>query len=80
MRYDRASLLEVRKKVGIVFQDPDTQLFSSSVRQEISFGPLNLGLSREVTEQRVRQAMEDTGILDLQDKPTHCLLYTSRCV
>jgi len=75
VRYDRASLLEVRKKVGIVFQDPDTQLFSSSVRQEISFGPLNLGLSREVTEQRVRQAMEDTGILDLQDKPTHFLSY-----
>ncbi len=75
VRYDRASLLEVRKKVGIVFQDPDTQLFSSSVKQEISFGPLNLGLSRELTEQRVRQAMEDTGILDLQDKPTHFLSY-----
>jgi cobalt transport protein ATP-binding subunit len=75
VRYDRASLLEVRKKVGIVFQDPDTQLFSSSVKQEISFGPLNLGLSREATEQRVRQAMEDTGILDLQDKPTHFLSY-----
>ncbi|MDD4675749.1 MAG: cobalt-precorrin-5B (C(1))-methyltransferase CbiD, partial [Syntrophaceticus schinkii] len=75
VRYDRASLLEVRKKVGIVFQDPDTQLFSSSVRQEISFGPLNLGLSKDVTEKLVRQAMEDTGIVNLQDKPTHFLSY-----
>lgn len=75
VRYNHTSLLDVRKKVGIVFQDPDTQLFSSSVKQEVSFGPLNLGLSREVTEQRVRQAMEDTGILDLQDKPTHFLSY-----
>ena len=75
VRYDRASLLDVRKKVGIVFQDPETQLFSSSVRQEISFGPLNLGLSKEVTEKRVCQAMEDTEILDLQDKPTHFLSY-----
>lgn len=75
VRYDRTSLLDVRKKVGIIFQDPDTQLFSSSVRQEISFGPLNLGLSRDLAEKRVRQAMEDTGILDLQDKPTHFLSY-----
>lgn len=75
VRYDHASLLNVRKKVGIVFQDPDTQLFSSSVRQEISFGPLNLGLSRDVVEERVNKAMEDTGILDLQDKPTHFLSY-----
>jgi cobalamin biosynthesis protein CbiD len=75
VRYDHASLLEVRKKVGIVFQDQDTRLCSSSVRQEISFGPLNLGLSRELTEQRVCQAMEDTGILDLQDKSTRFLSY-----
>lgn len=75
IRYDHASLLEVRKKVGIVFQDPDTQLFSASVRQEISFGPLNLGLPRDVVLRLVNKAMEETDITDLQDKPTHFLSY-----
>lgn len=73
--YKHANLLEVRKKVGIIFQDPETQLFSSSVRQEISFGPINLGLSRPEVEARVDQAMADTGISDLKDKPTHFLSY-----
>ncbi len=75
VRYDHASLLELRKKVGVVFQDPETQLFSASVRQEISFGPLNLGLPREAVLQRVHKAMQDTGILELQDRPTHFLSY-----
>ena|GEM_PF-5638 len=75
VRYSHKALLELRKKVGIVFQDPDTQLFSASVRQEISFGPLNLGLPREEVLERVNRAMADTGILDLQDKPTHFLSY-----
>ena len=71
---DRASLLDVRKRWGLFFRTRRPSS-SSSVRQEISFGPLNLGLSKEVTEKRVRQAMEDTEILDLQDKPTHFLSY-----
>ena len=75
IHYNHKALLELRKKVGIVFQDPDTQLFSASVRQEVSFGPLNLGLPREVVLERVNRAMADTGILDLQDKPTHFLSY-----
>lgn len=75
VRYDHASLLELRKRVGIVFQDPETQLFSASVKQEVSFGPLNLGLPREIVAQRVHRAMQETGILDLQDKPTHFLSY-----
>ena len=47
MEYTRKSLLEVRRKVGIVFQEPDDQLFSASVFQEISFGILNLGVDEE---------------------------------
>jgi len=73
--YHHTALLELRKKVGIVFQEPDTQLFSASVRQEVSFGPLNLGLSREEAEERVNEAMEATDILDLRDRPTHFLSY-----
>lgn len=75
VNYDRKGLLELRKNVGIVFQDPDSQLFSASVFQEISFGPLNLGLPEQVVRERVKQAMTDTGIEGVKDKPTHMLSY-----
>ncbi|MGB9662555.1 MAG: energy-coupling factor ABC transporter ATP-binding protein [Moorellaceae bacterium] len=75
LRYDRTSLAGLRQKVGIVFQDPDTQLFSASVMQEISFGPLNLGLPPEEVRRRVEQAMAAADITDLAEKPTHFLSY-----
>ncbi len=75
VRYNHTSLLNLRKNVGIVFQDPETQLFSSSVWQEISFGPVNLGLPKEKVWERVNQAMAEAGITDLRDKPTHFLSY-----
>ncbi len=73
--YKNKALIELRKKVGIVFQDPDSQLFSSSVYQDISFGPLNLGLSEHEVKARVKQALFDTETTDLEDKPTHLLSY-----
>jgi cobalt/nickel transport system ATP-binding protein len=73
--YKNKALIELRKKVGIVFQDPDSQLFSASVYQDISFGPLNLGLSEEEVIERVKQALTDTETTDLEDKPTHLLSY-----
>ena len=73
--YKNKALIDLRKKVGIVFQDPDSQLFSSSVYQDISFGPLNLGLSEQEVEVRVEQALIDTETTDLEDKPTHLLSY-----
>ncbi|KGK88729.1 cobalt ABC transporter ATPase [Desulfosporosinus sp. HMP52] len=73
--YKKKALIELRKKVGIVFQDPDSQLFSASVFQDISFGPLNLGLSEEEVMERVRKAMLDTETTDLEEKPTHLLSY-----
>ncbi|MGI6286255.1 ATP-binding cassette domain-containing protein [Neomoorella humiferrea] len=75
INYSHKALTDLRRQVGIVFQDPDSMLFSASVRQEISFGPLNLGLGREEVGQRVEAAMAVTGITDLQDKPTHFLSY-----
>ncbi|PUU90415.1 energy-coupling factor ABC transporter ATP-binding protein, partial [Halanaerobium sp.] len=68
-------LQNLRKNIGIVFQDPDMQLFSSSVFQEISFGPLNLGLSEIQTRERVDEAMQIMEITDIKDKPTHLLSY-----
>ncbi|WP_258360579.1 energy-coupling factor ABC transporter ATP-binding protein [Moorella sulfitireducens] len=73
--YSHKALINLRRQVGIVFQDPDSMLFSASVRQEISFGPLNLGLARDEVAQRVEAALVATGIADLRDKPTHFLSY-----
>lgn len=75
VRYDHRSLMQLRRQVGIVFQDPDSQLFSASVFQEISFGPMNLGLPREEVRRRVEAAMRSTEITELKDKPTHLLSY-----
>lgn len=71
--YSRKGLLELRKKIGIVFQDPDNQLFSASVMQEISFGALNLGLPEEEARERVEKVIADLNITLFRDKPTHFL-------
>lgn len=73
LAYDRKSLLSLRKQVGIVFQDPDSQLFSANVLQDISFGPQNLGLSKEDVLRRVEWAMKQTETTAFKDKPTHFL-------
>lgn len=71
--YSRKGLLNLRSKVGIIFQDPDNQLFSASVYQEISFGILNLGISKEDARQRVEQVIEHLEITPFRHKPTHAL-------
>lgn len=73
MSYDRHSLKRLRQQVGLIFQNPDDQLFSASVAQDISFGPLNLGLSEAAARQRVQQAAEICEITHLLDRPTHAL-------
>lgn len=75
IEYKKRFIRELRRKIGIVFQDPDDQLFSASVRGDISFGAVNLGLSKDEVKQRVDEAMERVGIADLQDKPTHALSF-----
>ena len=71
--YSKKGLLDLRGKVGIVFQDPDNQLFSASVTQEISFGALNIGLSEEEARREVAEVIETLEITDFQNKPTHSL-------
>lgn len=73
--YSRKGLRDLRKSVGIVFQDPDSQLFSASVLQDISFGPINMKLPEEEVRKRVNAAMDRIGISHLKDKPTHCLSF-----
>ena len=50
LKYDKKSLIKFRQKVGIVFQNPDDQLFAPTVEEDVAFGPLNLGLSQEETQ------------------------------
>jgi len=73
--HNHSALKELRKKVGIVFQDPDTQLFSASVLQEVSFGPLNLKLPEDIVQKRVENALCSLDIFHLKDRPTHFLSY-----
>ena len=58
----KKKLLEVRKKVGLVFQYPEYQLFEETVEKDIAFGPQNLGLSESVVSERVIDAMELVGL------------------
>ena len=73
MKYDKKTLLEVRQKVGIVFQDPNDQLFAPTVKEDVAFGPMNLGLSYEEVEKRVDEALELVGMKKFKDKTPHHL-------
>lgn len=73
LTYDRRGLVNLRRQVGLVLQNPDEQLFSASVRQDISFGPLNLGLDEGAARQRVDEAAALCEITELLDRPTHAL-------
>ena len=73
LSYRKKDLLSLREKVGIVFQDPDMQLFCASVYQEISFGPLNLGLPREEAAREVEAVIRRLGITPFRHRPAHAL-------
>ncbi len=66
---DRATVMEIRRRVGIVFQDPDDQLFMTTVREDVAFGPRNLGLDAGEIERRVAAAMAAVDVTDLADRP-----------
>lgn len=76
--YDRKGLTRLRTTVQLVVQDPDDQLFAASVAQDVSFGPLNLGLSDAQVRTRVDEALDALGIGALADRPTHLLSYGQR--
>jgi len=73
IKYDRETLLEVRQKVGIVFQDPNDQLFAPTVKEDVAFGPMNLGLEYEEVERRVDEALTMVGMEQYKDKTPHHL-------
>lgn len=67
------TLPQVRRTVGMVFQDPDDQLFMPLVHDDVGFGPLNLGLSREEVEARIESALVTVGAAHLRDRPSYRL-------
>lgn len=73
--YGRRFLNGWRRRVGLVLQEPDDQLFAATVEQDVSFGPLNLGLSADEAARRVREALAALRIAQLADRPTHALSF-----
>ncbi|MEW6594496.1 MAG: ABC transporter ATP-binding protein [Thermodesulfobacteriota bacterium] len=69
----RTTLPEIRRSVGMVFQDPDDQLFMPTVFEDVAFGPLNLGLPPEEVERRVDDALARVGAGGLRQRPPHHL-------
>jgi cobalt/nickel transport system ATP-binding protein len=74
----KANHQEIRRRVGIVFQDPDDQLFMPTVRQDVAFGPANMGVRGHALDQRVHDALEQVGMAEYADRPPHHLSFGQR--
>ncbi|KRO32327.1 MAG: energy-coupling factor ABC transporter ATP-binding protein [Candidatus Nanopelagicaceae bacterium] len=72
------SIKSIRHKVGIVFQDPDDQLFMPTVGQDVAFGPYNAGLRGLELEKAVKEALELVGMSEFIDRPPHHLSFGQR--
>jgi cobalt/nickel transport system ATP-binding protein len=75
---DKPSLPEIRRRVGLVFQDPDDQLFMPTVGEDVAFGPRNLGLPEEQVAARVAEALEQVGMAGFAARPPHHLSFGQR--
>ena len=71
--YEKAELLKVRQKVGIVFQDPNDQLFAPTVKEDVAFGPMNLGLDYDEITKRISESLKMVGMEGFEDKTPHHL-------
>ena len=74
----KPNLREVRRRVGLLFQDPDDQLFMPTVAEDVAFGPANLGLHGEELELRVKKALDAVGMADAAERPPHHLSFGQR--
>ncbi|WP_048190101.1 ATP-binding cassette domain-containing protein [Methanobacterium sp. SMA-27] len=73
VNYNKKELMKIRQKVGIVFQNPDDQLFAPTVVEDVAFGPMNMGLSKDDVESRVQEALSRVGMEGFEKKPPHHL-------
>ena len=67
------NILDVRRTVGVVFQDPDDQIFAPTVKQDVAFGPMNLGLPAGEIEKRVRESLETVRLTGFEERAPHHL-------
>ncbi|MGL5328622.1 MAG: energy-coupling factor ABC transporter ATP-binding protein [Peptostreptococcaceae bacterium] len=75
LKYNKRSLYDLRKEVGIVFQDPEKQIFYSMVYDDIAFALRNIGVPEDIIKQRITRALEAVNGLDFIDRPVHFLSY-----
>jgi len=73
LEYKAKALLNLRKRVGFVFQDPNDQLFASTVKQDVAFGPLNLGYPQDKVKELVDEALKTVSMSEFTEKPPHFL-------
>ena len=73
--YTEDNISKIRKSVGLVFQDPDDQLFMPTVLEDVMFGPKNFGFSEEQVEANSMKALEQVKMLEFIDKPPHHLSF-----
>lgn len=73
-----SSLREIRQRVGVVFQDPDDQLFSPTVRDDVAFGPRNLGYRGHQLDHKVHDALHAVGMASFADRAPHHLSFGQR--
>jgi cobalt/nickel transport system ATP-binding protein len=75
---DKDGLKQIRSKIGIVFQDPDDQLFMPTVGQDVAFGPYNMGARDSGLDKIVNDALSLVGMLEYKDRPPHHLSFGQR--
>ena len=78
IKVDKENLFEVRKRVGLVFQDPDDQLFMTTVRDDVAFGPSNIGIQGEELNEVVDYALDQVKMKEFADRPPHHLSFGQR--
>ncbi len=74
-RLNKKNIRKIRERVGLVFQDPEDQLFMSTVFDDVAFGPINMGMSEELVRKRVKLALKKVGLVGYEDKCPHHLSY-----
>jgi len=75
---NKESIKQIRSKVGVVFQDPDDQLFMPTVGEDVAFGPYNMGIRGDQLESVVTDALTKVGMIDFKDRPPHHLSFGQR--
>ncbi|MEU8534188.1 energy-coupling factor ABC transporter ATP-binding protein [Streptomyces parvulus] len=78
MPVDKRNMAEIRRRVGIVFQDPDDQLFMPTVREDVAFGPAAAGVKGPELEACVDRALDLVGMAEFKDRPPHHLSFGQR--